>query len=391
MTLVFACEQRFISHNNVYYTDNSSYGDALWARYLNVFDNVIVVARVRKIETIVDDVNYFRISNSRISFVDMPYYIGPIEYLKKRSEIKKIAKKNAINGRAYICRVPGQMGLAMSSALRKKSIPYAVEVVGDPWDVFAPGAIKHPLSPLFRITARETLRRITLNAAAVLYVTKFQLQKRYPAKKNAFTTNASDVFLNRENVITPRPDMTKGCCVKLLAIGSLSQMYKSPDIAVKALALLKKKGIVCSLTWLGDGQYKNEMICLANKLNVGNEVIFAGNVSSEKVWKNLAETDIFLHISRTEGLPRAVIEAMGAGLPCIGSRVGGIPELLDDIALVNEIKPEVVANKIIEFLKNSDLMQHQAMRNFEEANNYRDSILSKRRNSFYEYIKSSCV
>jgi glycosyltransferase involved in cell wall biosynthesis len=40
--------------------------------------------------------------------------------------------------------------------------------------------------------------------------------------------------------------------------------------------------------------------------------------------------DAFVMTSRTEGLPMALIEAMGAGLPCVSTAVGGIPQLLAD-------------------------------------------------------------
>jgi glycosyltransferase involved in cell wall biosynthesis len=57
-------------------------------------------------------------------------------------------------------------------------------------------------------------------------------------------------------------------------------------------------------------------------------VTFHGHVSPEVVATRLAEADVFALCSDTEGLPRALIEALAAGLPSVGSRVGGVPELL---------------------------------------------------------------
>ena len=91
-------------------------------------------------------------------------------------------------------------------------------------------------------------------------------------------------------------------------------------------------------------------------------------------------------VSRTEGLPRALIEAMACGLPCIGSRVGGIPELLEPVALVAPGNSKELAEKIYEFVTDTTLLNSQAVRNWNEAKNYHDKILSQRRMAFYQHV-----
>ena len=66
----------------------------------------------------------------------------------------------------------------------------------------------------------------------------------------------------------------------------------------------------CKLTWLGEGKHKEAMRKLASTLHISNDVIFKGNVSRDEVDETLRNTDLFLLVSRTEGLPRALIEAM---------------------------------------------------------------------------------
>ena len=73
---------------------------------------------------------------------------------------------------AVILRVPGQIANCIEPLLRRTGHPYAVEVVADPFDVFAPGSVKHPLAPFFRWWSPRQLRRVCRNAFAASYVTR---------------------------------------------------------------------------------------------------------------------------------------------------------------------------------------------------------------------------
>lgn len=387
MDLVFATEARFYrGKDGLFYTDSASFCMTLWERYLTVFDKLYIFARV---EERPDDASPNVIDSPLISFISAPYYVGLEGFLKKSREIQQVIKANALSGRAYICRVPGQIGQLLANQLKKKKISYAVEVVGDPWDVFGSGSINHPLAPIMRIGGYLSLRRVVKAASAVLYVTKYQLQKRYPCQKGVFSTFASNVLIN-DSFLVPYPKKhvmdIKNSIISLLAIGSLEQMYKAPDVVLEALAVLKQRGYQIKLRWLGDGTYKQSMQEYAQQLCIAKQVDFVGNVSSQQIHDELLCADIFLHVSRTEGLPRAIIEAMACGLPCIGSRVGGIPELLEEVALISPGSSEELAKKIQEFASNASLLNLQAFRNWNEAQAYHDRILSQRRINFYQHI-----
>ena len=144
----------------------------------------------------------------------------------------------------------------------------------------------------------------------------------------------------------------------------------------------------CRLTWLGEGKYKEQMQRLAEELHIDGEVSFRGNVSRNEVDKTLFGTDIFLLVSRTEGLPRALIEAMAMGLPCIGTRVGGIPELLDKEALIPKDDVTALVNKIEYMAGHVGFTTDQARRNFERAARFSDRVLQEKRESFYQYLIS---
>lgn len=388
MDLFFCTEARFIRRSGgLVYSIEGSITNVLWKRYLNKFEHIYVMARVLSDEK--REVNEKHIASGEcVSFIDLPYYVGPWEYLKVRRELKSVIEKNLCPGCVYICRVPGEIGRLVTACLRKYKLHYGVEVVGDPWDVFAPGVVRHPLRAYFRYRGFRALKKVVANAAAVLYVTESQLQARYPVSDKVFQISASDVQINADNLPVQAKIWQKKSVYNLLSIGSLEQMYKAPDVVLQALAVLKDRGMECRLTWLGEGKYKEQMQRLAEELHIDGEVSFRGNVSRNEVDKALFGTDIFLLVSRTEGLPRALIEAMAMGLPCIGTRVGGIPELLDKEALIPKDDVTALVNKIEYMVGHIGFATDQARRNFERAAKFSDRVLQEKRESFYQYLIS---
>ena len=97
--------------------------------------------------------------------------------------------------------------------------------------------------------------------------------------------------------------------------------------------------------------------------------------------------DLFVLPSYQEGLPRAMVEAMARSLPCIGSTVGGIPELLQPEDMVPPGDAVALANKIREVVTDRDRMARMSARNLEKAKDYRNEVLQERRNEFYRYVR----
>ena len=96
---------------------------------------------------------------------------------------------------------------------------------------------------------------------------------------------------------------------------------------LEALARLKQEGFRFRYKLIGGGDPTRLMRC-AEKLGIADMVEFTGNLTREQVFAALDETDIYVHPSLTEGMPRAVLEAESRGCAVIGTRVGGIPEIV---------------------------------------------------------------
>ena len=108
----------------------------------------------------------------------------------------------------------------------------------------------------------------------------------------------------------------------------------------------------------GFGPDEKKLKDLAKNLSVEDCVKFLGHIEPEKISEYLAKADVFARSSRSEGLGSSFLEAMGAGLPVIGTPVGGIPDFLKDeetglFAKVDD--PEDLAKKIALLLKDENL------------------------------------
>ena len=385
MELVFVTEARFVRSRNGGIYSLHTFNRKLWERYLACFDRITVVARVLEDPEISCE-EALRADSEVVSFLSLPYYLGMVEFLKKRKQIKALMSQKFGKNKAYILRVPGILGFMAEHILVKRGIPYGVEVVGDPWDVFAPKTLRHPLRPVFRYIFTKALKEVVKKSSAALYVTRQTLQQRYPVTAGTFQIAASNVQIDDHNIATEPKKIVAGKRYELISIGSLAQLYKAPDVVIKAVAELKKRNLNFHLTWLGDGKYKEEMKVLAEKLNVSEQIDFRGNVSPSEVLIALQKSDIFLLASRTEGLPRVVIEAMSCGLPCIATKVGGIPELLDEQVQINVNRPDELADKLTRMIQDPDFASRQAVRNLKEAHQYKDSVLRERRILFYKEL-----
>lgn len=126
---------------------------------------------------------------------------------------------------------------------------------------------------------------------------------------------------------------------------------------------------------------------IAETEGVADEVFFHGPLPHDDVLSFMDDIDIYVQPSKQEGLPRATIEAMSRGCLCLGSRVAGIPELLEPQYLFTKGS----VSEITDILRNvtQESLLNQAKRNFNKAKEYDRDVLNERRRLFIEEFKKS--
>ena len=357
-------------------------------RYLEVFDSVTVVARIQRVSQISS--GWIRADGERVSFVQVPYYLGPWQYLRRVLQIKRLLGNVARSSEAAILHAPSMLTNHLVEAFTDRQHPYALEVVSDPWDTFAPGVIRHPLRAYFRARFSRDLKRQCKDSFATAYVTREALRCRYPSRPDAFWASYSDVELGGEAfALNPRAGYPAGRPIRLIMVGSLAQLYKAPDVLLDAVEICTRQGLDLRLVLVGDGKYRPYLERRVACLGLGERVRFAGALAPGKeVRAELDEADLFILPSRTEGLPRAMIEAMARALPCIGSTVGGIPELLLEEDMVPAGVAMALAQKIMEVVRKPIRLASMSRRNLSHSRQYHETILRKSRSQFYEYVRA---
>jgi glycosyltransferase involved in cell wall biosynthesis len=104
---------------------------------------------------------------------------------------------------------------------------------------------------------------------------------------------------------------------------------KNPEGILAACGMVKEKGYDFELLMLGAED--NKLSSLAEQLGVFNShVFFRGIVSYAEVAKQMQQSSALLMFSRHENMSCVVLEALCCGLPVIGTRVGGMPEVVTD-------------------------------------------------------------
>jgi len=150
---------------------------------------------------------------------------------------------------------------------------------------------------------------------------------------------------------------------KILYVGRLME-EKGLDVLLNAYSIVNAKMPNTNLIIVGKGHLRANLEEGADKLGLEN-VVFTGFISDSLVRQAYASSDLFVLPSYAEIQPLVLLEALAMGLPAIGTRVGGVPEMIVDGKNGYVLKPgdhEGMAEKIITIL-NDDTLRKEFSRN----------------------------
>jgi glycosyltransferase involved in cell wall biosynthesis len=113
--------------------------------------------------------------------------------------------------------------------------------------------------------------------------------------------------------------------LKVITVGRFSNLKNH----INLLKDLYASGIKFHLTVVGFGDLKSDYIKLAEELGKVSDLTILENIPHSELSKLLPSNDLYVHYSLSEGVPRAILEAMACGLPVFSTNVGYISDLLE--------------------------------------------------------------
>jgi glycosyltransferase involved in cell wall biosynthesis len=215
-------------------------------------------------------------------------------------------------------------------------------VYSEHWSAFLPD------NPAELAGGMRALARIALRGADVVLPVSEAMRRALEAagspKGTVVVPNVVD-----ERLFRPGGEREPGL---LLTAGMLGEnQAKGVDYLLRAVALVD--GV--RLDVVGEGPLRADYERLARELEIDERVQFHGFLPKPELAERMRRAELFVLASRFENNPCVVLEAMASGLPVVATRVGGLPELVDETSgiLAEPGDPESIAARIGEALDRS--------------------------------------
>jgi glycosyltransferase involved in cell wall biosynthesis len=181
----------------------------------------------------------------------------------------------------------------------------------------------------------------------------------------------------------------QGSRYPVIGVVAVLEERKGHRFLLEAAQLLKKQGYRIRYQLSGEGSQRESLERMVHRLGLQEDVTFMGFVSDIPTF--LSGVDVFVLPSLYEGLGVAAIEAMAAGKPVVASRVGGLPELIDDAVtgfLVPPGDPSALAGAISRVLPQKGALDSMGVRARERVRQHftLEQMAKKNEDFYYELL-----
>lgn len=318
--VAIAMEEVLVRGDDGRYWSPSGFSSEFWFRYERAFEAVFAIARVRNGNPPPSAAQV----PEHITVVALPAYKGLVASMLF-VPLLMLRFSFLSSGRLYFLRAPGVIAMSLGLVLSLRKVPYAVELVGDIDDVLRV-LLPKQVHFLIRSLVLSIFRYVVRRARGVAYVTSSTLQLKYPCGVDALSASYSSVTI--DYVAERRPPLSEHEFIRIISVGTFSKSYKGFDTIIRAVKSMVDRAIKVEAVIVGDGDLLSEYVALSESLGLSGLVVFTGRVSRDEVLKFMDVANVYISASRTEGLPRVIVEAMSRSLPVISTPVGGCGEIV---------------------------------------------------------------
>lgn len=160
-----------------------------------------------------------------------------------------------------------------------------------------------------------------------LYAISDAVKKR--TKEQGFESTTIWNGIHPTDIVVKEKIMSSSINFRFVCVGRLYTPHKGQDILLKAVSILKNKGITnFHLDLIGEGEYRGQLESFIHESDISEQISFLGQKDRKYIYSHLKDYDLFILPSRSEGFGLTIAEAMCAKVPVIVSNLDGPMEVI---------------------------------------------------------------
>ncbi len=173
----------------------------------------------------------------------------------------------------------------------------------------------------------------------------------------------------------------------ILCLARLDTANKGQDLLIRAMPRILSRVPDAKLWIVGEGKDLEKLQRLSSTLNLNKSVEFKGRVDHQTKFLYIKNSQLLCLPPRTESFGVVYLEAMAYGLPIVTTRVGGIPEVVGDAALlVPPNDPSALADALIHVLTDQIFAEDLHERGLKRVKRFNWDELVKKHETLYERL-----
>jgi glycosyltransferase involved in cell wall biosynthesis len=231
------------------------------------------------------------------------------------------------------------------------------------------------------------LTSVYSNASCIIPVSKLLIPKINEFLNKPVKIEVIPNLIDTDFFIPANKNLVPDNVFRFVMIGFLRKV-KGLDILLKAFAKLRKALPNVHLTIVGEGEEKNNLFKLMDKLNLKDSICFTGKLSREGVRETLQKASAFVLSSRAEACAQVVLEALSCGLPVVSTDI-----MADDVitpengVFVKNDDVDSLYQGMRKIIENYDYFDRKKIRDFAVNNFSYDKIISRVEKELLQAIK----
>jgi glycosyltransferase involved in cell wall biosynthesis len=295
----------------------------------------------------------------------VPTLVRPVDPLKDVAALSELTSIFRETKPDIVHTHSGKAGVLGRLAAKRAGVPIIIHTIHGPSFGNFQGAVANLVfTQAERIAAKSTTHFITVaNAMRDQYLAAgIGTRDQYTRIFSGFPL---EPFLNARRDEQLRAQL--GIKATDFVLGKIARLFtlKGHDDLLDVGPELVKRCPNIKFLFVGDGAWRQRLQAKADALGLGDRVIFTGLVPPSEIPRHIAVMDALVHLSRREGLPRALPQALAAARPVVAYDCDGAREICIENETGFLVQPgdlSTLTNRIVQLADDASLRQRLATR-----------------------------